>query len=710
LSTVILPKTVTEVLYAAFYSISTLTSFSFESNSELIEIGPSMFQQSGLTSIVLPSSVTSIGTSAFYLCTALTDITLPDSLLTIGVNAFKQCTGLTRIIIPDLVTSIGTDVFIGCTSLIDVVVKNPSLITVDTTSFITVANSTITFFNTAANANLSATWKTIATYYTTKLYYDATYQLMNGSGELDATTVNDYRTANSTISKYVVRGYTSIGLSAFNGKTWLTGIILPPTGFTLIGEGAFKSCTGLSSIIIPSSVTSIGNYAIENSGLTSIIIPNSVTSIGVGAFKSITSLTSATLSTHASFTSLSGQLFYGCTTLASITIPANITSISNSAFQLCSALKIVTITNPSSTATVSTGSFYNVKGVSGSSITFNNIASYAALSTTWKNIALYYATISPPLIVGSTLTAFGTSTMSNASTITNAAGYGIVKTATYTDHIKLTFTAAITDTYEFGIRVGTNLTTYGVKYIGGVLQTQSTYTGITITKTANNYVVTVVDVVDAYIYGNFSTTATVNLITNIVLTNPYVPPPPPVFSSTSMVMHYNRTTTPFSWSTSSFAGGELVIDVDGNISRGGDGNILPYQIVYSQQSYTTDKTYTLTFDAYKTGGVDVGIYPVPTSGTNFRADNSDADGSTNTVLRFNNYNGYELKGTTYAGVTRERWTTPTKIIIDPSFSSTCASFYVILVVQGDGVQRNGNHPSDAASELKCVYDVAMTST
>ena len=40
-------------------------------------------------------------------------------------------------------------------------------------------------------------------------------------------------------------------------------------------------CSSLTSITIPSSVTSIGDYAIEYcSSLTSITIPNSVTSIG----------------------------------------------------------------------------------------------------------------------------------------------------------------------------------------------------------------------------------------------------------------------------------------------------------------------------------------------------------------------------------------------------------------------------------------------
>jgi len=69
---------------------------------------------SGLTSIILPESLESIGASAFYDCDGLTSITLPESLESIGASAFYRCSGLTSVTLPDGVTSIGTEAFYGC--------------------------------------------------------------------------------------------------------------------------------------------------------------------------------------------------------------------------------------------------------------------------------------------------------------------------------------------------------------------------------------------------------------------------------------------------------------------------------------------------------------------------------------------------------------------------------------------------------------------
>jgi len=100
-----------------------------------------------------------------------------------------------------------------------------------------------------------------------------------------------------------------------------------------IGDYAFSSCTSLTVITIGNSVTSIGEYAFQDSGLTTITIGNSVTDIGEGAFSNCFSLTSFTIPN--SVTSIGNGAFSNCFNLTSITIPSSVTSIGNGAFKYC---------------------------------------------------------------------------------------------------------------------------------------------------------------------------------------------------------------------------------------------------------------------------------------------------------------------------------------------------------------------------------------
>ena len=77
---------------------------------------------SSLTSITIPNSVTSIGEYAFYKCTGLTSVTIPNSVTSIGDHAFANCSGLTSVTIPNSVTSIGNSAFYGCSGLTSVTI------------------------------------------------------------------------------------------------------------------------------------------------------------------------------------------------------------------------------------------------------------------------------------------------------------------------------------------------------------------------------------------------------------------------------------------------------------------------------------------------------------------------------------------------------------------------------------------------------------
>ena len=213
---------------------------------------------SSLTSLILPSNVTSIGYSAFYGCIRLTSLTLPSSVTSIGSSAFEGCRSLTSLILPSSVTEIGSSAFSGCSGLTSLTL--PSSVT-------------------------SIGWATFS-----------------GCSGLTSLTLPS--------------SVTSIDGRAFYGCSSLFGLTLP-SSVTSIGSSAFEACYGLFSLTLPSSVTEIGESAFRGcSSLFSLTLPSSVTEIGESAFRGCSGLTSLTL--PSSVTSIGKSAFEGCSGLTSI--------------------------------------------------------------------------------------------------------------------------------------------------------------------------------------------------------------------------------------------------------------------------------------------------------------------------------------------------------------------------------------------------------
>ena len=100
------------------YYINDKEITSIEIPSNVTTLGQYVFQECReFTSLTLPSSITEIGEGAFEGCSGLTSLNLPASISEIGDFAFSDCSGLTSLNLPDGITSISDYAFSGCSGL-----------------------------------------------------------------------------------------------------------------------------------------------------------------------------------------------------------------------------------------------------------------------------------------------------------------------------------------------------------------------------------------------------------------------------------------------------------------------------------------------------------------------------------------------------------------------------------------------------------------
>ncbi|MGN0783928.1 MAG: leucine-rich repeat domain-containing protein [Christensenellales bacterium] len=241
---------------------------------------------SALAKIGFSDGLQTLGRQAFGRCLSLSEVVLPAGLTAIPSGAFYGCSGLLGIIIPQNVTSIGDDAFARCNHLMVVINKSSLNIVAGSADYGYVARYAVVVTDDENAAGKTETDGDFCYY----VFGDVVF-LMSYKGNATELVLDKYKgksymiynnafSANLNLVKLTIKdGVTEIGYRAFSECRNLTTVTIGSCVKTISAE-AFRDCGRLKEIILNEGVEYIGDQAFQGLAITSLIIPDSVKEIG----------------------------------------------------------------------------------------------------------------------------------------------------------------------------------------------------------------------------------------------------------------------------------------------------------------------------------------------------------------------------------------------------------------------------------------------
>ena len=293
LTSITLPNTVTTVGHSAFFNCDALASVTWSKNAKKIP-GYTFYSCEALTNFKFLDGLTEIGDLAFG-SSGLTQAILPYGLKTLTGSPFANCAELRTLLIPSSVTSMGSTAFTGCKklSVLYCNMKQAPGINVTNVPATCVAYVPVG----AASAYQNAGWNMIVqegaydfnlgTGYAAGAYYHMTVlsdQPVTYGGETyDGTAAYVFHPniRSSDMVNFIGDLYETDNMCGSGKRYLMTGV----------GDYCFYKATNLKSAKFKSSMGSIGNYAFQQcTNLESVDLGNGLTGIYWHAFEYCSSL------------------------------------------------------------------------------------------------------------------------------------------------------------------------------------------------------------------------------------------------------------------------------------------------------------------------------------------------------------------------------------------------------------------------------------
>lgn len=284
----------------------------------------------GITEIILPPSLTTIESNAFYYCLELSSIYIPYSVTIIEDYAFNRCSGIKA--------------FYGKYASSD----NRCLIKDGT--IISFATSGIEQYTTPSEANAIGKFA----------FYGATINTLNITENIK--TIGNEAFASSLLQCVELPStITTIPYGAFSNCYNLESCNMP-IGLTTIGSSAFQYCYALQTITIPSTVTTMGTKAFKDSKIETLYIlcniPDVNSSYGTDAYFYSANIGHTIIGEHVSSI---GELAFAYSNIQVLTLDEKISNIGKFTFSNCK--KLTEIYCKSATPPLAEDSFSNLNSI-----------------------------------------------------------------------------------------------------------------------------------------------------------------------------------------------------------------------------------------------------------------------------------------------------------------------------------------------------------